>query len=105
MIANTLSNKDRAKVASEVTGLAYKVEAGRIFCWSIDNEPFAAEWEPGFTSAPLFRSQALALVEYLADSGDSNYQFGAIRCVQRRDVESLMQLAHQMITKGKEDAS
>lgn len=112
MTANTLSNKDRAKVASEVTGkLCVVAEDGVIWHkrYSADQFRWMPEMSGNYTAA-WQRSQALALVEWLADklmsgakfiSYSANIEF--IAAIEKRDIVKLESMAHQMITKGKQD--
>ena len=122
MTANTLSNKDRAKVASECRNKKFEViewngtgvefDAFVMFNWrSADQE----HWSPAFDGHYVTawqRSQALTLVEWLADNIDDCYSseksrlkayWDVISFVHKRDTAALEYMAHQMITKGKED--
>jgi hypothetical protein len=90
----TLPISDRAAVAREVTGLECHIERenGMDFVCTSDGV-----WNPFFAGVPRARSQALALVEYLADHGTGNHFSGAMYCVKRRDAEGLMQMVHELM--------
>ncbi len=111
MTANTLSNSDRAKVASAVTGWKALVREERVWVYP-PGVGYAQMFIPSFTRNEAQRSYALRLLEWLFDKTKPRDGISIHSCewadelygaMNNKDTAALEKLVFQMITKGKED--
>ena len=117
-MTNTLSVKERAEVARAVCGGDWFIDHGRIFSkdYAVWSSAHPLEFNPQFGNPANIaaddawqRSQALALVEWLADRilnckdiRIDNYRDAAVsvlQCLAGKDISALESLAHSMLEK------